>query len=147
VPAGLAAGNAVTEGPWNPGLSSHVPLELRPLCTIFDTRNGFRLLHRHLEPELPAIRREYERVRLQLSEDRGRIYLRIRSGVPASVDRDALQTAIANADVRASLQVVAPGILRGEGPVTGIPEFLDGPDSEPTLGQWGTAVAQPGKSP
>ncbi len=30
-----------TCGPWNPGLASYIPLELRPLCTIFDPRNAF----------------------------------------------------------------------------------------------------------
>lgn len=29
-----------TYGPWNPGIGSHIPLELRPLCTIFDPRNA-----------------------------------------------------------------------------------------------------------
>lgn len=67
----------------------------------------------------------------------GRIYLRLRAGAPQFVDRDALVKAFADPDVRAAVQVVAPGALDFSQPANGAQEFLEGPQSEPTLGAWG----------
>jgi hypothetical protein len=72
--------------------------------------------------------------------DTGRIYVRIRSGVPVLVDREALQKAIADPDAHAALRAVAPGIFAGEGRTVERPQYLEGADGTaagPTLGQWG----------
>ena len=73
----------------------------------------------------------------------GRIYLRIESGRPVSVDGAALQSAIADPDTLAGVQSVAPGVLRGEVHNAQTAEFLRGTGgvSPPTLGQWGAALS------
>jgi hypothetical protein len=71
----------------------------------------------------------------------GRVYLRISAGAPVRMDREALEMSLADPDVRASLQVVAPGALAGT--VTGStrPEYLgelrDKGALPSTIGQWG----------
>jgi hypothetical protein len=71
-------------------------------------------------------------------QDTGRIYLRIQSGGPIMVDREAFQRAAQDEGVRAALHVVAPGIFEGEGQEMDRPQYLrDFATSEPTLGQWG----------
>jgi hypothetical protein len=73
----------------------------------------------------------------------GRIYLRIESGVPVSMDGAALQSAIADADTLSGVRAVAPGALRGEVPDAGGPQYLSGEGAAgaaPTLGQWGGAA-------
>ena len=70
----------------------------------------------------------------------GRIYVRIQSGVPVLVDREALQEAITDPGTHAALRVVAPGIFAGEGRPVDRPQYLSeapGVASEPTLGEWG----------
>ena len=73
----------------------------------------------------------------------GRIYLRIESGVPVSVDGAAFQAAIADPDTLIGVRAVAPGALRGEVPEAGGPQYLSGEGAAgaaPTLGQWGGAA-------
>ncbi len=70
--------------------------------------------------------------------DSGRIYVRVRSGAPVLVDHEALRKATADPDVHAALLVVAPGVLEGKGCEAEVPQFLAGPNREPTLGQWGS---------
>jgi hypothetical protein len=73
----------------------------------------------------------------------GRIYLRIESGVPVSMDGPALRSAIADPDTLSGVRAVAPGALRGEVPDAGGPHYLSGDGAAgaaPTLGQWGGAT-------
>jgi hypothetical protein len=67
----------------------------------------------------------------------GRIYARIRSGVPIMVDPKALQKAAEDPGSHAALQVVAPGIFAQEVRATDHPQYLEDSPAEPTLGQWG----------
>jgi hypothetical protein len=70
----------------------------------------------------------------------GRIYLRITAGRPVLVDREALEMALADPDVRASVQSVAPGALDGSVAVSRREEYLREPGHDvvfPTIGQWG----------
>ena len=70
----------------------------------------------------------------------GRVYLRIVGGVPVRVDREALQMAIADPSVHASLRIVAPASLDGTVADSARPEFLAEPragvELPPTIGQW-----------
>jgi hypothetical protein len=73
----------------------------------------------------------------------GRIYLRIESGSPTSVDGSLLRSAIEDPDTLCGVRTVAPGALCGEVPDAGGPRYLPGdrgagPAS--TLGEWGTAT-------
>jgi hypothetical protein len=73
----------------------------------------------------------------------GRIYLRLVSRVPVGVDREALEIAAKDPDVRASLEAIAPRVLNQSGCSDRLLEYLnEPPDSEsfPTIGQWGRAV-------
>ena len=73
----------------------------------------------------------------------GRIYLRIESGSPVSMDRSAFQSAISHPDTLCGVRAVAPGALCGEVPSVGDPQYLRAADragGAPTLGQWGAAV-------
>jgi hypothetical protein len=73
----------------------------------------------------------------------GRIYLRIESGVPVSVDGVGFQAAICDPDTLSGVRAVAPGALRGEVADTGSPQYLPGEGmagASPTLGQWGDAA-------
>jgi hypothetical protein len=54
----------------------------------------------------------------------GRIYLRIESGIPVSVDASLLRSAIADPDTRSGLAAVAPGALREEVADAGVPQYL-----------------------
>jgi hypothetical protein len=72
----------------------------------------------------------------------GRVYLRIESGVPVSLDGAAFRSAISDLDTRSGVQAVAPGALRGEVPDAAEPRYLLGGEEAagaPTLGQWGGA--------
>lgn len=69
-------------------------------------------------------------------QDTGRIYLRIRSGVPVLIDREAFRRATEDPATCAALRVVAPRAFEGEGRATEQPLYLDA-EAEPTLGQWG----------
>jgi hypothetical protein len=79
------------------------------------------------------------------SQATGRVYARMRSGVPVLVDRDALQTATEDPGTYAALRVIAPGIFDGEGQTAECPQYLQesnggapaGPLAGPTLGEWG----------
>jgi hypothetical protein len=70
----------------------------------------------------------------------GRIYLRIESGAPESMDKDALESAISDADTWTGVDAVAPSALRGEVPDSGAAQYLRGADGgrSATLGQWGS---------
>ena len=73
----------------------------------------------------------------------GRIYLRIESGAPVSMDGTLLQTAISDPDTLSGVRAVAPSALRGEVPDAGGQQHLcgeGGASPAPTLGQWGTAT-------
>jgi hypothetical protein len=81
-------------------------------------------------------------------QDTGRIYVRIRSGVPVLIDREALPKALEDEATRAALRAVAPGVFDGEGRPVERPQYLtelEGSVTEPTLGEWGRG--QPRKSP
>ncbi len=70
----------------------------------------------------------------------GRIYLHIVSGAPALIDREALQTALADPDIQASLRIVAPGALAGSVAATDRAQYLDETRQgalRSTIGQWG----------
>jgi hypothetical protein len=72
----------------------------------------------------------------------GRIYLRIESGTPVSVDSSELQAAISDPDTLSGVKAVAPSALSGQLPEMRQPEYLCGEgvvSSAPTLGQWGAA--------
>src|ERR1700723_1948238 len=56
----------------------------------------------------------------------GRIYLRIESGVPVSMDGPAFRSAITDPDTLSGVRAVAPGALRGEVPEAGSPQYLSG---------------------
>jgi hypothetical protein len=72
----------------------------------------------------------------------GRIYLRIESGAPVSVDRTAFESAISDPDTRSGIMAAAPGALRGEVPEESRPRYLRGGEGAaglaPTLGEWGS---------
>jgi len=73
----------------------------------------------------------------------GRIYLRIESGVPVSVDGAGFQAAISDPDTLSGVRAVAPGALRGEVADAGSPQYLPSEGmagASPTLGQWGDAA-------
>jgi hypothetical protein len=72
----------------------------------------------------------------------GRIYLRMESGTPVLIDREGLQSAIADPDTLAGLQAVAPGALGSAVPAVERAQYLgDSQDAcaAPTLGEWGRA--------
>jgi hypothetical protein len=75
----------------------------------------------------------------------GRIYLRIASGTPESMDESALASAISDPDTLTGVGAVAPGALRGEVADSGAPRYLRGADGaqSATLGQWGAKRPQP----
>ena len=71
-------------------------------------------------------------------QDTGRIYLRMQSGVPVMVDREALQRAAGDVGTHAALRVVAPGVFEGQGRAIEHPQNLkDSAVAGPTLGRWG----------
>ena len=72
----------------------------------------------------------------------GRVYLRIVSRMPVSVDRAALDIAAKDPDVRASLEVIAPRVLDRSGGGDRFLQYLNEPpngEGFPTIGQWGRA--------
>ncbi len=76
-------------------------------------------------------------------QDTGRIYLRIVSGRPVWVDREALEEAAANPDTRAGVLATAPAAFDLAMPRLDRPVYLNevasaGPAH--TLGRWGTRV-------
>jgi hypothetical protein len=74
------------------------------------------------------------------SQATGRIYARIRSGVPVFIDREALQEASTDPGTCAALRVIAPRVFEGEGRAVERPQYLQALDSSvtrPTLGDWG----------
>ncbi len=80
----------------------------------------------------------------------GRIYLRIESGVPVSVDPVALEAAIRDLDTLAGVRAVAPRALSGGVPSAGQPQDLraigrDG--SRLTLGVWGGSPVSADSTP
>jgi hypothetical protein len=84
------------------------------------------------------------------SQQTGRVYLRIESGVPAWIDPEAVQAALADTDTRAGLEAVARAAVEGRVRATGGPQYLrpyeassggGESDGTPTLGVWGDAPA------
>lgn len=71
----------------------------------------------------------------------GRVYLRIVEGKPVLVDHEALQSALTDPNVPASLEAVAPGVLNGPLGKRYL-QYLNEPNNEgfPTIGQWGRAT-------
>jgi hypothetical protein len=67
----------------------------------------------------------------------GKIYLKIESGIPVSIDAAGLRAALANADTLAGVRAVAPGAVTGEVPAAAHEEHLSGSGARQTLGQWG----------
>jgi len=82
----------------------------------------------------------------------GRVYLRMESGRPVSIDPEALQGAVRDPDTLAGVRAVAPGALRGQVAAADRPQYLRAHGgAAPTLGQWGGAPScaangQPRKS-
>jgi hypothetical protein len=82
----------------------------------------------------------------------GRLYLRIESGKPTLIDREALQAAAtADPDVGLALRLVAPGAFEtgacesGALLATAAPQYIsaaNGAAAETTLGEWGRATSQ-----
>jgi hypothetical protein len=65
--------------------------------------------------------------------------------MPVLVDREALATALADPDVRASVRIVAPGALEGSVAVSRGKEYLRESEHDvafPTIGQWGRNASQ-----
>ena len=80
-------------------------------------------------------------------QSNGRVYLRVVSGTPKLIDREALQLALQDPDVHASLKAIVPTVLDRslEGkPHDRVLQYLNEPpggESFPTVGQWGRATA------
>jgi hypothetical protein len=73
----------------------------------------------------------------------GRIYLRLKAGVPLWADRDALRQAAANADTRTGLLAVVPDLFDRALVSPPAPEYLNavsGAGHGHTLGRWGTTA-------
>jgi hypothetical protein len=71
----------------------------------------------------------------------GRIYLKIASGKPAWVDREALEKAVHQSDTHAGLKAVAGAAFDPATPAAPRPHFLSeiaGVERIQTLGRWGT---------
>jgi len=85
----------------------------------------------------------------------GRIYLRLVGGSPVGFDREALEVATKDPDVRASLEVIAPRVLNHSVSSDRFLQYLnEPPNSEPgrpmgqgfpTVGQWGRAGREPSR--
>ena len=96
-----------------------------------------------LEPALNAgfLRQCIDRFReVNFADQRsGRVYLRVREGTPAWVDREALACASANADTRAALAHTLPTAFDGSLPAIEQPVFIAdiaGDEAVATLGEW-----------
>ena len=75
-------------------------------------------------------------------QDTGRIYLRIVSGKPVWVDREALERAASNPDTRAGLLAMAPAAFDRTLAAPDRPMYLSeitGANQARTLGRWGTS--------
>jgi hypothetical protein len=73
----------------------------------------------------------------------GKIYLKIESGIPLSVDAAGLRAALANANTLAGVRSVAPGAITGQVRAAQQEEYLRraGASVLQTLGQWGEREA------
>jgi hypothetical protein len=69
----------------------------------------------------------------------GRIYLKLLAGQVAWVDPEALTEALADADTRAALQVVAPAALEATSSAPPAALFLAPAEQLKTVGRWGSA--------
>jgi hypothetical protein len=67
----------------------------------------------------------------------GRIYARMTRGAVAWADASALDRALADADTRAALSIVAPSLLDGNPPAPDRPTFLAEAERTHTVGSWG----------
>jgi hypothetical protein len=99
---------------------------------------------RLLAPEynLGFLRKCIERFRevIFAHQESGRVYLRVVSGIPTLIDREALQAALADPCVGECLRVVAPAVLGGSVASSEHPQYVQAPETLrafPTIGQWG----------
>jgi hypothetical protein len=107
-------------------------------------RNRELLAAEHNTSFLRRCVEEFRRVNLA-DQASGRIYLRMESGMPVSMDPEALQAAGRDPDTLAGVRAVASGALRGEVAAADRPQYLHarhgglatGSAGAPTLGQWG----------
>jgi hypothetical protein len=85
------------------------------------------------------LRRSVEQFREINFADRasGRIYLRIVDGSLAGVEREGLQRAASDPDVRAGLVAAAPAVFSPSAPTLLHPTFLGPADKLHTVGAWG----------
>ena len=76
----------------------------------------------------------------------GRIFLRIVSGKPIWIDREALDKAAGEPDARAGLLAIAPGVFDGSKSIPEPPRYLraSAADQTLTLGHWADGVAASG---
>ncbi len=98
------------------------------------------------DPRLLAAEKNVEFLRRCVKEFRrvnfadqagGRIYLRIESGIPVSIDRAGMGAALGDADTRAGVRAVAPAAVSGDVPAAAREEHLSGSGARQTLGRWG----------
>ena len=110
-----------------------------------DARNVQALYpdRRLLAPEynLGFLRKCIERFRevIFAHQESGRVYLRVVSGVPTLVDREALEAALADPCVGECLRGVAPAVLGGSVASSEHPQYVQAPETLrafPTIGQW-----------
>jgi hypothetical protein len=114
-----------------------VNVDARNVQTLYPDR-------RLLAPEynLGFLRKCLERFRQVIfaHQETGRVYLRVVSGVPTLVDREALQTALEDSCTGECLRVVAPAVLDGSVAGSRHPQYVQAPETLrafPTIGQWG----------
>jgi hypothetical protein len=72
-------------------------------------------------------------------QETGRVYLRVVSGVPTLVDREALRDALADSSTGECLRGVAPAALDGSAAASERPQYVQAPETLrafPTIGQW-----------
>jgi hypothetical protein len=107
------------------------PQALYPERRLLAPEHNLRFLRKCVE--------EFQEV-IFAHQSSGRVYLRLVSGTAVSIDREALDIAAQDPDVRASLEVIAPSVLNQAVNRDSFLQYLnEPPNSEgfPTIGQWG----------
>jgi hypothetical protein len=107
------------------------PQALYPERRLLAPKHNLRFLRKCVE--------EFQEV-IFAHQSSGRVYLRLVSGTAVSIDREALDIAAQDPDVRASLEVIAPSVLNQAVNRDPFLQYLnEPPNSEgfPTIGQWG----------
>jgi hypothetical protein len=107
------------------------PQALYPERRLLAPKHNLRFLRKCVE--------EFQEV-IFAHQSSGRVYLRLVSGTAVSIDREALDIAAQDPDVRASLEVIAPSVLNQAVNRDSFLQYLnEPPNSEgfPTIGQWG----------